>query len=129
MYNLENENLKNKPRSIHFGYFDTDGIFWKGKKWHYVCFQPYDLSFISDVRLPDLFSGVAKETVKMRDCLLDKQDETEELNDYEKHMKWFNECSKENFVKWYKSKEDLCESEKKVHIDGLVKIFIFFCLM
>ena len=83
---------------------------------NFACFllQPYDLSFVSDVKLPDLFSGVAKETVKMRDCRLDMQDEAEELKDYEKHMKWFDECSGGNFVNWYKNKEDLCESEKKV---------------
>ena len=51
----------------------------------------------------------------MRDCRLDIQDESEELNDYEKHMKWFDECSGGNFVNWYKNKEDLCESEKKVN--------------
>ena len=85
-------------------------------------FQPYDLSFVSDVRLPDLFSGVAKETVKMRDCRLDMQDETEEIKDYEKHMKWFDECSGGNFVNWYKNKEDLCETEKKVAMKSVKQV-------
>ena len=57
----------------------------------------------------------------MRDCRLDIQDESEELNDYEKHMKWFDECSGGNFVNWYKNKEDLCESEKKVKFFSTVK--------
>ena len=62
----------------------------------------------------------------MRDCRLDTQDETEEINDYEKHMKWFDECSGGNFVNWYKNKEDLCESEKKVWENcGGKKCFFF----
>lgn len=77
-------------------------------------FQPYDLSFVSDVKLPALFSAVAKETVKMRDCRLEKLDEAEELKEYTQHMKWFDECSSVSFVQWYKSKEDLTDNEKKV---------------
>lgn len=53
----------------------------------------------------------------MRDCRLDMQDEEDELNQYEQHMKWFSDCSGGNFVDWYKNKEDLCEFEKKVHTD------------
>lgn len=57
---------------------------------------------------------VAKETVKMRDCRMEKLDEAEELKEYTQHMKWFDECSSGSFVNWYKNKEDLGDDEKKV---------------
>lgn len=66
------------------------------------------------MKLPALFSMVAKETVKMRDCRMEKLDEAEELKEYTQHMKWFDECSSGSFVNWYKNKEDLGDDEKKV---------------
>ncbi|KAL3875978.1 hypothetical protein ACJMK2_033871 [Sinanodonta woodiana] len=77
-----------------------------------IQWQPYDLSFVSDIKLPGLFAGIAKETVKMRDCSVEKQEEEEEMKEYDQHMKWFGECS-EGFINWYKKKEDLSDDEKK----------------
>ena len=68
------------------------------------------------MKLPSLFSGFAKETVKMRDCRLEKLDEADELKEYTQHMKWFDECSNGSFVSWYKTKEDLSDTEKKVGV-------------
>ncbi|XP_052765956.1 zinc finger ZZ-type and EF-hand domain-containing protein 1-like isoform X1 [Mya arenaria] len=78
-----------------------------------IQWQPYDLTFISEVRLPELFSAVAKETVKMRDWRLEALDEATELKDYNTHIKWFEECSEGSFITWYKNKEDLPDDQKK----------------
>ncbi|XP_071105472.1 zinc finger ZZ-type and EF-hand domain-containing protein 1-like isoform X1 [Haliotis cracherodii] len=74
--------------------------------------QPYDLSFVADIKLPELFISIAKETVKMRDRLIGKQEEEEELKEYDQYMHWFEESSR-GFSNWYRRKEDASKEEKK----------------
>ncbi|KAL5009613.1 hypothetical protein ScPMuIL_011918 [Solemya velum] len=75
--------------------------------------QLYDLEFLNDVRLPDLFLSIAKETVKMRDCTLMQQEEADEMAEYDQCMHWFDECSKITFLVWYNKKEDASKDDKK----------------
>ncbi|XP_041364980.1 zinc finger ZZ-type and EF-hand domain-containing protein 1-like [Gigantopelta aegis] len=77
-----------------------------------IQWQPYDLSFVADIKLPELFLSIAKETVKMRDCTVSQQEEDEELREYNQCMKWFEECGK-GFSVWYERKEDASKEEKK----------------
>ncbi|XP_071131694.1 zinc finger ZZ-type and EF-hand domain-containing protein 1-like [Mytilus edulis] len=68
--------------------------------------QAYDLTFVTETKLPSLYLDVAKETVKMRDCMVDHQDEDNQLKEYEKFIKWFEDCSS-GFEEWYeKNKVD-----------------------
>ncbi|PVD39043.1 hypothetical protein C0Q70_01670 [Pomacea canaliculata] len=74
--------------------------------------QPYDLSFISELKLPELFFTMLKDTVKMRDVTVGSEQKEEELKDYEQCLHWFDECSK-GFSNWYKREEDASKEEKK----------------
>ncbi|CAC5406051.1 unnamed protein product [Mytilus coruscus] len=68
--------------------------------------QAYDLTFVTETKLPSLYLDVAKETVKMRDCMVDHQDEDNQLKEYDKFIKWFEDCSS-GFEEWYeKNKVD-----------------------
>lgn len=49
----------------------------------------------------------------MRDRLIGKQEEEEELREYEQYMHWFEESSR-GFSNWYRRKEDASKEEKKV---------------
>ncbi|XP_061181596.1 zinc finger ZZ-type and EF-hand domain-containing protein 1-like [Saccostrea echinata] len=87
-------------------------------EWH-----PYDLSFVQEVNLPALYLGIAKETVKMRECTFGQEEEKEELLEYNKFMKWFNECS-EGFDKWYENaKKDESDKEEKKAVQMFVARF------
>ncbi|KAK7112606.1 zinc finger ZZ-type and EF-hand domain-containing protein 1-like isoform X2 [Littorina saxatilis] len=79
-------------------------------QWH-----TYDLAFISEISLPDLFFTLAKDTVKMRDVTVGSQEKDEELKEYEQCMKWFEECYKgvAGFNAWYSHKEDASKEERK----------------
>ncbi|KAK7482310.1 hypothetical protein BaRGS_00026438, partial [Batillaria attramentaria] len=67
--------------------------------------QPFDLSFVTEIKLPDLFFTMAKDTVKMRDITVGSGEREEELKDYEQCMRWFEDCSR-GFNNWYNRKED-----------------------
>ncbi|KAL8625230.1 hypothetical protein ACOMHN_029988 [Nucella lapillus] len=77
--------------------------------------QPNDLSFIKDIKLPDLFFTLAKDTVKMRDITVGSGEREEELKEYDQCQKWFDECSKGvyGFNSWYSQKEDATKEERK----------------
>lgn len=62
--------------------------------------QPYDLLFVTEVKLPALFLSVAKETVKMRDCTLSQEEDEKDIRCYEQCMSWFEECES-GFDRWY----------------------------
>ncbi|KAK3091739.1 hypothetical protein FSP39_022268 [Pinctada imbricata] len=77
-----------------------------------VDWQPYDLTFITEVNLPTLYLNIAKETVKMRECTYGTEEEENEMKEYEKCMKWFEDCSN-GFEKWYDSMKKEDKDEKK----------------
>ncbi|XP_050394804.1 zinc finger ZZ-type and EF-hand domain-containing protein 1 [Patella vulgata] len=74
--------------------------------------KPYDLTFVSEIKLPELFMKIAKETVKMRNCTMGEEEEVEELRGYKLCMSWLEECTK-GFSDWYKEKEDASKDQKK----------------
>ena len=62
--------------------------------------------------------------MKTRDCLIEQQDEEHQLKEYDKFMKWFEECSS-GFEDWYdKNKVDdpKFKEEKRV----IIIIFYFY---
>ncbi|RUS90800.1 hypothetical protein EGW08_001419, partial [Elysia chlorotica] len=65
-----------------------------------VEWQPYDLSFIYELQLPQLFMNFAKETVKMRDLCTSEVKEEEELEEYNRYMDWFKEVAGD-FGTWF----------------------------
>ncbi|XP_064597879.1 zinc finger ZZ-type and EF-hand domain-containing protein 1-like [Liolophura sinensis] len=78
--------------------------------------QPYDFSFISEVKLPSLFFDIAKETVKMRDRTVAEQEENKELREYEQCKTWFQECSADSgkgFSTWYHKHDGVSSEERK----------------
>ncbi|XP_076459760.1 zinc finger ZZ-type and EF-hand domain-containing protein 1-like isoform X2 [Babylonia areolata] len=77
--------------------------------------QPNDLAFVKDIKLPDLFFTLAKDTVKMRDITVGSGEREEELKEYDQCMKWFEECSKGmyGFNSWYTQKEDAAKEERQ----------------
>ncbi|GFS06647.1 zinc finger ZZ-type and EF-hand domain-containing protein 1-like, partial [Elysia marginata] len=70
-----------------------------------VEWQPYDLSFIHEMQLPQLFMNFAKETVKMRDICTAEVKEEEELEEYNLYMNWFKEVAGD-FDSWMSRMND-----------------------
>ncbi|XP_059146557.1 zinc finger ZZ-type and EF-hand domain-containing protein 1-like isoform X2 [Physella acuta] len=91
-----------------------------------VDWQPYDLSFVKELQLPQLFLNIAKEcsvslptdTVKMRDLVATERDEEKEMEDYELSMKWYEEINRSDINEWFRQKES-SKDDKKV-----VKMFV-----
>ncbi|CAL1538237.1 unnamed protein product [Lymnaea stagnalis] len=80
-----------------------------------VEWQPYDLSFVSELQLPQLYLNIAKETVKMRDFNPTDIKEEEEMEDYERSMRWYSEITQsEEINDWFKQKEGGKDDKKSV---------------
>ncbi|XP_055877134.1 zinc finger ZZ-type and EF-hand domain-containing protein 1-like isoform X1 [Biomphalaria glabrata] len=77
--------------------------------------QPYDLSFVSELHLPQLYLHIAKATVKMRDYISTDLKVEEEVAEYERSMKWYNEIKQmEEINSWFKHKENIKDDKKAV---------------
>ena len=75
-----------------------------------VDWQPYDLNFVVDMQLPQLYMAIAKETVKMRDLKTSNTCEEEELRQFDWSVKLFAEI-KDDFSEWFS--RNSCNEDKK----------------
>ncbi|XP_074657535.1 zinc finger ZZ-type and EF-hand domain-containing protein 1-like [Tubulanus polymorphus] len=65
-----------------------------------IKWQPNDLSFLVEMKLPQLLLNVAKSNLTNKTTY----DEEAELRDYEQHMMWYEQSKKEeNFQAWYRT--------------------------
>ncbi|KAH9489895.1 Zinc finger ZZ-type and EF-hand domain-containing protein 1 [Bulinus truncatus] len=80
-----------------------------------VEWQPYDLSFVSELQLPVLYLNIAKATVKMRDFNPTDLKIEEEIAEYERSMKWYGEIKQSDDInEWFKQKEGNRDDKKAV---------------
>jgi hypothetical protein len=65
------------------------------------------------------------DTVKMRDVSVGSAAAEEELREYDRCMKWFDECSRgvSGFNHWYLQKEEANKDERKVR-EGLEIVYV-----
>ncbi|BFZ03746.1 hypothetical protein BsWGS_06784 [Bradybaena similaris] len=77
-----------------------------------VDWQPYDLTFVNEIQLPQLLLSIAKETVKMRDFNVADMKEEDEIAEYEQSMKWYGEINANDINNWFSMKEGTKEDKK-----------------
>ncbi|CAH1794732.1 unnamed protein product [Owenia fusiformis] len=66
-----------------------------------INWQPHDLPFIVEIKLPELLITIAKGSVAMRDKALSDLEESDEIKEYQQYKKWLSEVKDDSFLGWY----------------------------
>ena len=78
-----------------------------------INWQQYDLSFLVDMKLPEFYLALAKNSVAVRQQLIGSVEEDKEMQIYSQDMKMLQEC-KENFMDWYNKAVDKPHTDEKM---------------
>ena len=78
-----------------------------------INWQQYDLEFLVDIKLPEFYLHLAKNSVAVRQQLICAVDEESEMKIYSKDMEMLKEC-RENFMDWYNRAVDKLSPEEKM---------------
>ena len=78
-----------------------------------INWQQYDLAFLVDIKLPEFYLALAKNSVAVRQQLISTVEEEKEMEIYSKDMEMLKEC-KESFMDWYNKAVDKLSTEEKM---------------
>nr|XP_033777379.1 zinc finger ZZ-type and EF-hand domain-containing protein 1 isoform X2 [Geotrypetes seraphini] len=66
-----------------------------------MSWEPRDLSFFVDIKLPDLLLSMSQENISIHDNVICQWNEFDEVEDYKQNLEWLDECQDGMFETWY----------------------------
>uniref|UniRef100_A0A4W3IE80 Zinc finger ZZ-type and EF-hand domain containing 1 n=1 Tax=Callorhinchus milii TaxID=7868 RepID=A0A4W3IE80_CALMI len=76
--------------------------------------EPQDMSFFVDVKLPDLLLAMSQENISVHDSAIDQWSEEDEIADYECNKEWMEECQDGIQPRlWYEKVSNSTPEEKR----------------
>ncbi|XP_030041854.1 zinc finger ZZ-type and EF-hand domain-containing protein 1 isoform X2 [Microcaecilia unicolor] len=66
-----------------------------------MSWEPRDLSFFVDIKLPDLLLSMSQENISIHDNVICQWNEFDEVEDYKQNLEWMDECQDGMFETWY----------------------------
>ncbi|XP_074046652.1 zinc finger ZZ-type and EF-hand domain-containing protein 1 isoform X2 [Macrotis lagotis] len=79
--------------------------------------EPGDLPFLVDIRLPELLMTMSQENISLHDRVICQWSEEEEMADYKQASEWMEECQDGMFEAWYeKIAQTDPEKQRKMHM-------------
>ncbi|XP_070581030.1 zinc finger ZZ-type and EF-hand domain-containing protein 1-like isoform X2 [Ptychodera flava] len=77
-----------------------------------IDWQPYDLQFVADLKIPALLLSISKSSVSLRDSMVSDKDHSKELEDYKQCKEWLRKCTA-GFLPWYSMIENARADQKR----------------
>ncbi|XP_067864037.1 zinc finger ZZ-type and EF-hand domain-containing protein 1 isoform X2 [Heptranchias perlo] len=76
--------------------------------------EPLDMSFFNDIKLPDLLLAMSQENISIHDSAIHQWSEEDEIADYECNKEWMEECQDGIQLRvWYERMSNATAEEKR----------------
>uniref|UniRef100_UPI00398EF9C9 zinc finger ZZ-type and EF-hand domain-containing protein 1 isoform X2 n=1 Tax=Pristiophorus japonicus TaxID=55135 RepID=UPI00398EF9C9 len=76
--------------------------------------EPLDMSFFNDIKLPDLLLAMSRENISIHDSVIHQWSEEDEIADYECNKEWMEECQDGIQLRfWYERMSNATAEEKR----------------